>query len=211
MTEFVSPNSPSTNGSTTGMLAPKLSSFAVYCGSAHGSRPAYTEAARSLGKLLAENGKTLVFGGGNIGLMGEVADAVLEESGKVVGVIPRHLVDKEIAHRGVELEIVDTMAERKSRMEELADAFIALPGGMGTMEELTEVLTMQQLGHHQGPVGLLNVEGYWDYWLELQGRMVADGFLQKKYKEALVVSKDPSDLLEQFSTWVNPGIKWAGN
>ncbi|WP_018296703.1 TIGR00730 family Rossman fold protein [Corynebacterium lubricantis] len=186
-----------------------IKNVAVYCGSTHGTKPIYAESARLMGETIAKNQQVLVFGGGNIGLMGELADSVLAHGGEVIGVMPRHLVDKEIAHQSVTLEIVETMAERKTRMEELADAFIALPGGMGTMEELSEVLTMQQLGYHDGPVGLLNVDGFWDPWIELVERMATHGFLQKKYADALVVSEDPSDLLQQFSTWVNPGIKWA--
>lgn len=184
------------------------SSVAVYCGSSMGTRPIFRDAAREMGECLATAGHTLVYGGGNVGLMGVVADAALSRGGRVIGVIPTQLVGLEMAHPGVELEVVDTMAQRKTRMEELSQAFVALPGGMGTMEELTEVLTMQQLGYLDGPVGLLNVEGFWDPWVELMQRMVSQGFLRAKFADALVVESTPADLLKKFSAWNSPGNKW---
>ncbi|WIM67843.1 TIGR00730 family Rossman fold protein [Corynebacterium breve] len=186
-----------------------VSSVAVYCGSSHGTHPEYTTAARAMGTALARSGLTLVYGGGNVGLMGEVADACLDAGGEVHGVIPKQLVDKEMAHPRVTLHVVDTMAQRKTKMEELADAFVAMPGGMGTMEELTEVLTMQQLGHISAPVALLDVRGFWNPWCEMMDTMVSRGFLNGKYANAMIISEEPEDLLKQFSTWVNPGDKWA--
>ena len=139
-----------------------MKSVAIYCGSSLGNSPQYVEVAQQMGRELASRNLRMVYGGGNVGLMGAAADAALEAGGEVIGVIPRQLIDREMAHSGLgELEVVETMAQRKTRMEELADAFICLPGGVGTLEELVEVLTMQQLGHVQGPVGLVNVDGFW--------------------------------------------------
>lgn len=186
-----------------------IRSVAVYCGSSHGVRPEYRDAARALGHELAERGLTLVYGGGDVGLMGTVADAVVEKQGEVVGVIPRQLVDREQAHRGLSrLDVVETMAERKTRMEDLADAFIALPGGAGTLEELFEVLTMQQLGHITGPIALCNTAGFWDPLVEMLHRAVDEGFLRGKYVDALVVADTPAGVLAGFDGWTAPGRKW---
>ena len=139
-----------------------------------GSSPRYAEVAKEMGKELARRNLRVVYGGGNVGLMGTVADAALAAGGEVVGVIPRQLIDREMAHAGLtDLEVVDTMAQRKTRMEELADAFVCLPGGVGTLEEVVEVLTMQQLGHVQGPVGLVNVDGFWEPFVRTLESMVA--------------------------------------
>lgn len=190
-------------------LSGRITSVAVYCGSSHGARPAYTRAARELGHELAARHLTLVYGGGAVGLMGEVAEAVVEKQGAVTGVIPRQLVDRELAHPGLtRLEIVETMAQRKTRMETLADAFIALPGGAGTLEELFEVLTMQQLGHIRGPVALCNTEGFWEPQIAMLHRAVEEGFLRAKYVDCLVVADTPADVLDQFTNWQAPGRKW---
>ncbi len=190
-------------------LSDRITSVAVYCGSSHGARPAYTQAARDLGHELVARNLTLVYGGGAVGLMGEVADAVVGKQGAVTGVIPRQLVDRELAHPGLtRLEIVETMAQRKSRMEQLADAFIALPGGAGTLEELFEVLTMQQLGHIRGPVALCNIEGFWDPQIAMLRRAVEEGFLRSKYVDSLVVADTPAAVLDAFRTWQAPGRKW---
>lgn len=186
-----------------------IRSVAVYCGSSYGAREEYADAARDLGHELAARGLTLIYGGGDVGLMGTVADAVVDKRGEAVGVIPRQLVDREMAHRGLgRLDIVETMAERKTRMEDLADAFIALPGGAGTLEELFEVLTMQQLGHLTGPIGLCNTAGFWDPLVEMLRRAVDEGFLRGKYLDALVVADTPAEVLAGFGGWIAPGRKW---
>ncbi len=186
-----------------------IRSVAVYCGSAFGARPAYEAAARELGHALADRGLTLVYGGGDVGLMGTVADAVVEKRGEAIGVIPRQLVDREHAHRGLSrLDVVETMAERKTRMEDLADAFITLPGGAGTLEEFFEVLTMQQLGHLTGPIALCNTDGFWDPLVAMLHRAVDEGFLRGKYLDALIVAETPAEVLTGFDGWTAPGRKW---
>ncbi|MFS0071789.1 TIGR00730 family Rossman fold protein [Corynebacterium striatum] len=186
-----------------------MKSVAVYCGSATGNSEAYGEAARQLGEELADRGLNLVYGGGNVGLMGIVADACLAHGGSVTGVIPEQLVDLELAHPGLtSLEVVETMAERKTRMENLADAYICLPGGVGTLEELAEVLTMQQLGHVTGPVGLVDTEGFWRPFVDMFAAMSKAGFVQRRFIDALVLAPTPVAVLEGFEGWVNPGIKW---
>lgn len=186
-----------------------MKSVAVYCGSAHGDNPAFTSAARALGEEIARRGISLVYGGGKVGLMGEVATAVLNAGGTATGVIPHQLADKEMAHAGLtSLEIVDTMAQRKTRMEELADAFIALPGGIGTLEELAEVLTMQQLGHITGPVGLLDVDGFWQPFRAMFAGFVDNGFVQRRYLDGLRIAPDPAALLDSFESWKPLGAKW---
>ena len=183
----------------------------VFCGSSAGARPAYADAVRRLGLLLAERGLGLVFGAGHIGLMGVLADAVLAAGGKAVGVIPQALVDKELAHRGLsELNVVGTMHQRKALMADRADAFVALPGGFGTCDEFFEVLTWAQLGLHAKPVGLLNVAGYFDPLLAWRDRMVADGFLKPAHRDRLLVADDPEGLLDVLAGWrpaETPG-KW---
>ncbi|MGN7725030.1 TIGR00730 family Rossman fold protein [Luteimonas sp. 22616] len=155
-----------------------MKSICVYCGSNSGSKPAYAERAKALGKRIAADGMTLVYGGGNVGLMGIVADAVLEGSGEVIGVIPQQLVDLEVAHHGVtKLEIVGSMHERKARMFDLADAFVALPGGFGTMDEMFEMLTWRQLGLGEKPCAFLDVDDFYDPLLAMIDRMVAERFL----------------------------------
>lgn len=189
-----------------------MRSVAVYCGSAVGNDPIYRDSATALGVELARRGLTLVYGGGNVGLMGVVANAVLDAGGSVIGVIPRQLADLEMAHPGLtRLEVVETMAQRKSRMEELADAFVAMPGGIGTLEELAEVLTMQQLGLVKGPVGLLNVNGFWETFHQALRGFVECGFVQPRYVESIAVEEDPAALLESFAGWVPLGNKWAKN
>jgi uncharacterized protein (TIGR00730 family) len=155
-----------------------VTSVCVFCGSSDGARPAYADAARALGRTLAGRGLTLVYGGSNVGMMRELADAALGAGGRVVGVIPEHLVGWERAHRGLsELRVVGSMHERKALMVELGDAFVALPGGVGTLDELFEVLTWAQLGLHRKPCALLDVEGYFDDLVRLIDRARRDGFL----------------------------------
>jgi len=168
----------------------------VFCGSRTGDVESYRTAAQRLATLLAARGIGLVYGAGHIGLMGVLADAVLQAGGTVIGVIPRALVDRELAHQGLtELRIVDSMHQRKAAMAELADAFVALPGGYGTADELFEVLTWAQLGLHSKPIGLLNTAGFFDPLLAWLDRTVADGFVKVKYRQLLHTADDPEDLL----------------
>lgn len=172
--------------------------IAVYCGSRFGDRPAFRAAAQHLGELIGRSGRTLVYGGGRVGLMGTVADAVLAAGGTVVGVIPQALMDREVGHAGLtELHVVQTMHERKQLMASRADAFIALPGGIGTLEELYEVWSWQQLGYHDKPVALLNVAGYYDALLEFSRVMHRHGFVSDGQFEALMVDDDAERLLER--------------
>jgi uncharacterized protein (TIGR00730 family) len=171
---------------------------AVYCGSRFGDSPGFARSARALGELIGRSGATLVYGGGRVGLMGTVADAVMATGGRVVGVIPQALMDREVGHAGLtELHVVQTMHERKQLMAERADAFISLPGGIGTLEELYEVWSWQQLGYHDKPVALLNVEGYYDALLEFHRVMHARGFVSDAQFNALLVDADPARLLER--------------
>jgi len=174
---------------------------AVYCGSRLGDDPAYAEAARRVGTLIGERGWRLVYGGGRAGLMGVVADATLAAGGSVVGVIPHALMSRELGHAGLtELHVVDTMHERKRMMAERADAFVALPGGIGTFEELFEVWTWRQLGYHDQPIGLLNVAGYYDELLRFLEKTVARGFLSTAQQDLLEVSDDAATLLSRLAT-----------
>lgn len=176
--------------------APPSFSVCVYCGSRHGARPSYTEAARALGSAIGSRGWQLVYGGGKVGLMGEVADAVLAAGGRVVGVIPESLMQREVGHRGLtELHVVPTMHQRKQMMAERADAFIALPGGIGTLEELYEVWTWRQLGYHRQPIGLLNIDGFYDTLLAFMLQTVDEGFLSAQQLAAVEVGSDPVEML----------------
>ena len=174
-------------------------SVAVYCGSRFGDRPAYTHSAQLLGRLIAQSGGCVVYGGGRVGLMRAVADAALAAGGRVVGVIPQALMDREVGHAGLtELHVVQTMHERKQLMAERADAFIALPGGIGTLEEIYEVWSWQQLGYHDKPVALLNVEGYYDALLEFMRVSFERGFVSAPQYHALLVDDDPVRLLARL-------------
>lgn len=182
----------------------------VYSGSSAGIRNDYADAARDLGCALAGRGIGLVYGGAHVGLMGAVADAALDAGGEVIGVIPQSLVDKEVAHRGLpDLRIVHSMHERKALMADLADGFIALPGGWGTLEELFETVTWAQLGLHQKPCGLLNVSGYFDGLLTFVEHAVREGFLRQAHADALLVADSPSALLEAFGDYQPAAVaKW---
>jgi len=170
--------------------------LAVYCGSRFGNSPAFAACARTIGQLIGEAGDTLVYGGGRVGLMGTVADATLAAGGRVVGVIPQALMDREVGHAGLtEQHVVETMHERKQLMATRADAFIALPGGIGTLEELYEVWSWQQLGYHDKPVALLNVEGYYDSLLAFMAVSHERGFVSRAQHEALIVDDQPARLL----------------
>jgi uncharacterized protein (TIGR00730 family) len=172
----------------------------VFCGSSIGLNAIYTEAARELGRALSQSGHNLVYGGGNVGLMGILADSVLEFSGEVIGVIPDFLVQREVAHRGItRLEVVDNMHTRKKRMADLADAFIAMPGGWGTLDELAEILTWKQLGLIHQPIGLLNTNNFFDSLISQMNLMVTDGFLRFDNLSALSISSVPTTLLNQLT------------
>jgi len=177
-------------------MKPSPLSICVYCGSRHGSQPAYTAAARALGAAIGSRGWQLVYGGGKVGLMGEVANATLVAGGRVVGIIPESLQKLEVGHTGLdELHVVPTMHVRKQMMAERADLFIALPGGIGTLEELYEVWTWRQLGYHDQPIGLLNTEGYYDGLLSFMRTTVNEGFLSRSQLETVQVGTDPEALL----------------
>src|SRR5262245_11008481 len=179
-----------------------MQTVCVFCGSSSGSDPVYAEAARRLGAVLAARGLNLVYGGGHVGLMGVVADAVLAAGGKVVGVINRALVEKELAHHGLtELIVVETMHQRKALMSERADAFVALPGGFGTLDELFEILTWRQLGMHDKPIGLLNVAGYFDPLLSWIAHSVGERFVKEKHRELLLIADDPERLVELLQSY----------
>lgn len=182
-----------------------MQSVCVFCGSSPGSNPAYREAARSLGRTLAEANVRLVFGGGHVGLMGVVAGAALEAGGEVVGIIPKSLLEREIPHTGLtDLRIVGSMHERKALMSDLSDGFITLPGGTGTLEEFFEVLTWAQLGEHDKPCGLLNVAGYYDPLLAVFDHMVDEGFLSESNRALVLVQSEPEKLLEGFQRYRPP-------
>ncbi|MGC3948325.1 MAG: TIGR00730 family Rossman fold protein [Chryseolinea sp.] len=175
----------------------------VFCGSASGIDPVYAEAAKALGIQLAKGGHTLVYGGGNVGLMGIVADAVLEQGGKAIGVIPDFLMRREVAHLGLTtLEVVDTMHLRKQRMAELSHAFVAMPGGWGTLDELAEILTWRQLGLVTQPIGILNVKDFFSPLLAQMRKMAEEGFLKLGNLELLVIEKTPEELVGRFSSLV---------
>jgi uncharacterized protein (TIGR00730 family) len=171
----------------------------IFCGSGAGNNPVYTDAAKEMASLLCETGSTVVYGGGNIGLMGVLADQILSKGGKVIGIIPDFLMQKEVGHVGLtQLEVVGSMHERKRRMADLADAFIALPGGWGTLDELAEILTWKQLGLIQASVGILNTHNYFDSLLSQMEIMVKEGFLQSKNLQEIRVADSPKKLLIQL-------------
>jgi uncharacterized protein (TIGR00730 family) len=179
---------------------PEPRSVCVYCGSRNGTDPIHPRAAFAFGELLARRHIDLVYGGGRVGIMGAVADGALAQGGRVVGVIPRGLVDRELAHReATELVVVDSMHERKAEMERRADAFVALPGGSGTLDELFEVWTWRQLGLHGKPVALLDVAGYWQPLVACLDHMVREGFLDATEREGLLVDADGAALLEAIA------------
>ncbi|MSQ79944.1 MAG: TIGR00730 family Rossman fold protein [Flavobacteriaceae bacterium] len=177
-----------------------MNSICIYCGSNVGKNPLYAEAAKEMGVLLAQKNIALVYGGGQVGLMGVVADAVLNSGGKVTGVIPQFLEEREVHHKHLTEQIcVETMHERKQIMADLSDAFVALPGGLGTLDELFEIMTWHQLHLHRKPIGLLNVDGYFDALLTQIDRMVSDGFLHPANRDILVVETDAELILSSLS------------
>jgi uncharacterized protein (TIGR00730 family) len=192
---------------------PAIRSLCVYCGSNTGADPEFASATRAMAALLAGRGIRVVYGGGAVGLMGVLADAALAAGGEVVGVIPQALMDREIGHTGLtELHVVGSMHERKALMAELADGFVALPGGVGTLEELVEVYTWSQLGLHRKPLGLLNVSGYYDGLAAFLDHAVREQFLRPEHRAVLVVESEPEALLERLEhaepprlvKWLNP-------
>jgi uncharacterized protein (TIGR00730 family) len=189
-----------------------LKRICVFCGSSSGTGETYVRSAREVGLLLCQRGIELVYGGGKVGLMGAVADACLSAGGRVTGVIPQLLVDKEVAHEGLtELRVVQTMHERKALMADLADAFLALPGGYGTWDELCEVLTWSQIGIHRKASALLNVNGYYDPLLAMADRAVSEGFIHTVNRELLLTDTDPARLLDRLEDYVVPVVdKWMG-
>lgn len=184
----------------------------VYCGSSSGELPAYLESARILARELVKHDIGLVYGGASVGLMGEIADTVLEAGGEVIGVIPQSLVEKEVSHHGLtELKIVSSMHERKSIMAEISDGFIALPGGLGTIEELFEMLTWSQLGFHRKPCAILNVANYYDKLSLFLEHAVEQGFIKNIHREMLLVEEEPKKLLKVMATYKSPIVdKWIG-
>ncbi|MGV0816085.1 TIGR00730 family Rossman fold protein [Mycolicibacterium boenickei] len=181
----------------------------VFCGSSNG-RDIYVDAARNVGRTLAENGIELVYGGARVGAMGQLADAALEAGGTVIGVIPQGLVDREVAHSGLtELRVVETLHQRKACMSELSDAFMALPGGSGTLEEVFEVWTWAQLGIHTKPVGLLDVAGYFRHLVEFIDHSVGEGLLRAPYREMVMVDSDVDRLLQWYSNYLPPQYIWT--
>ncbi|WDD94752.1 TIGR00730 family Rossman fold protein [Burkholderia sp. FERM BP-3421] len=187
-----------------------MKSVCIYCGSSPGSRPVYADAARALGRALAEADLTLVYGGGRVGLMGVVADAVLAAGGRAIGVIPKLLVDKEVGHTGLtELHVVPDMHHRKKMMADLSDAFVAMPGGAGTLEEFFEVYTWAQLGYHRKPVALYNIEGFYDPLVALLRHTVDEGFMQPTYFDTLCIDTAPAPLIAQLRHYQPPARdKW---
>ena len=188
----------------------KLASLCVYCGSAVGNSAVYADAARALGRELVRRDIGLVYGGGNVGLMGAIADEVMANGGRATGVIPEALMKREVGHHGLtELHVVKDMHERKAMMAELADGFIAMPGGFGTLEELFEVTTWAQLGLHRKPIGLLNVEGFYDGLTGFASHLVDQGFVRPDHAGLLMHAPDAAGLLDQFERYVpNIKVKW---
>lgn len=187
-----------------------ISRLCVFCGSSRGSRPDYAAAAAEFGRTLAAEGITLVYGGGSVGLMGVLADATLAAGGKAIGVIPHSLQIKEVGHTALtELHVVDTMHERKARMADLSDAFVALPGGLGTLEEIFEIITWSILGIHAKPCGFLNVEGYFDSLLRFLDESVAAQFIRPDHANMILVAREPREMLRMVRAYKAPPIeKW---
>ena len=184
----------------------------VYCGSNPGARPEYAAAGRALGREIARRGLGLVYGGASVGVMGAVADGALDQGGSVIGVLPHFFATKEVAHNDLgELIIVDSMHERKARMADLSDGFIALPGGWGTIEEIFEMLTWAQLGHHQKPCGLLNIESYYDELFAFLEKAIAERFVKEEYRPMMMMDSSAGALLDRFSIYRAPRVKkWIG-
>jgi uncharacterized protein (TIGR00730 family) len=188
-----------------------MKSVCVYCGSAFGSKPVYARATQAFGRALVNAGLTLVYGGGRVGLMGTIADEVLAAGGRVIGVIPELLVDKEVGHTGLsELHVVPDMHQRKKMMADLSDAFVALPGGAGTLEELFEIYTWAQLGYHKKAIGLYNIGGYYDPLITMLEHTVDEGFMQRAYLDTLQIDTDSSALIDKLKHYRPASVdKWT--
>jgi uncharacterized protein (TIGR00730 family) len=184
----------------------------VFCGSSTGARPVYSEAAAQLGRVLANSNVALVFGGGCVGLMGILADSVLAAGGQAIGVMPRALVEKEIAHASLtKLHVVESMHQRKAMMADLADAFLLLPGGFGSWEEFCEIVTWLQLGIHRKPCAILNIAGYYDGLLSLAEHALAEGFLRPAHHDMVIVEENPQAVLSRLASVAIPSeVKWVG-
>ncbi len=182
-----------------------MKNVCVYCGSSSGKKAEYAEAARALANALVEQNMNLVYGGASVGIMGEIADAVLSAGGKVIGVMPRALVEKEVQHDGLtELLVVDSMHERKLKMADISDGFIAMPGGLGTLEELFEILTWGQLGFHQKPCALLNIEGYYDMLSAFLNHAVDEQFIKAVHSHMLLIEDSPAQILQSMLNYQAP-------
>jgi len=185
-----------------------MKSVCVFCGSRTGTRPEYTDAGRRVGELLARKGVRLIYGGASIGVMGALADAVLSHGGTAVGIIPHGLKAREVAHgRLSEMRVVGSMHERKALMNQLADGFLALPGGMGTLDELCETITWAQLGIHAKPCALLDVAGYWDPFKAMLDRAVSEGFVPEEHRRMILVGNDPEELFERMERFQPLGVR----
>jgi uncharacterized protein (TIGR00730 family) len=187
----------------------EMKAVCVFCGSSAGRDPSFRQTATAAGTAIARAGLSVVYGGGKVGLMGAVADGTLAAGGRVIGVMPRSLIEREIAHAGLsELHVVESMHERKTRMADLADSFIALPGGAGTLDEFFEQWTWAQLGIHSKPCGLLNVKGYFQPLISMIERIVDEGFMAERYSKMLVIEASIELMLWRFSTYSPPAHKW---
>ena len=188
-----------------------LTTLCVFCASSRGSDARYVAAARAFGELLARSGRRIVYGGGNTGLMGALADGALAAGGEIIGVMPAHLVEREVAHRGLtRLDVVASMHERKAKLAEMADGFVALPGGLGTLEEFAEIWTWGQLGLHRKPYGLLNVNGYFTPLLTFLDHAVTEQFFRPEYRALLVVDTDPASLIARMEALEPPPLpRWV--
>lgn len=186
----------------------KIKSIAVYCGSRMGSNEAYQQQAIKFAEEMVKRNISLIYGGASVGIMGTVADTILSQGGKVIGVIPSLLEKREISHKNLtELHIVETMHQRKNKMIELADGFVALPGGYGTLEEFSEVYTWSQIGLHTKPCGLFNINDYWQPLIDMTNKMINEGFMQEKYRHMAIVEDCPSALLDGFESYAAPSLK----
>jgi uncharacterized protein (TIGR00730 family) len=189
-----------------------LKRLCVFCGSSFGVNPIYVKAAKELGIAIAKRNICLVYGGARVGLMGEIASTVIRANGEVIGIIPKDLVDKELAHNGLsDLRIVESMHERKSLMTELSDGFIALPGGFGTIEEIFEVITWAQLSFHDKPCGFLNINGYYDHLIKFLDHSLEENFIVPEHRAMILIDDDPESLLDKFAKYEPPIIdkaKW---
>ncbi|MFC5430365.1 TIGR00730 family Rossman fold protein [Paraburkholderia sp.] len=188
-----------------------MKAVCVYCGSSFGVNPVYAAAAKAFGRALVAANLGLVYGGGKVGLMGVIADTVMAEGGRAIGVIPELLLNKEVGHEGLsELHVVPDMHQRKKMMADLSDAFVALPGGVGTLEELFEVYTWAQLGYHHKPVGVLNIDGFYDPLIALLNHTVSEGFMRQTYLDLLQIDTDPAALIAKIGRYHAPAAdKWA--